>query len=282
MASAADVYGAALAGILLTGANHDGAAGLAAIGAAGGLTVVQDPDEAQVDVMPRAAIRHFTYRAQATKSDLKDLLRQGRLSLLIGCAFVALCILLADLLRTQGTTPLHSVLREGLTIIGWVALWRPTQIFLYDWWPVWRRMQVLKNLARMRVELLVNDRGDGRRLGRSAGAVGKFYIPRAVVPIRSFPFSQRIILKKIFAALAVAAALTPFASAQAATISFAESKSIATTNWTDFLSFGKFDTSLGTLTSIKFDLSGTVQGAGSAESLDAAASSVTLLRRSGA
>ena len=57
MASAADVYGAALAGILLTGANHDGAAGLAAIGAAGGLTVVQDPDEAQVDVMPRAAIR---------------------------------------------------------------------------------------------------------------------------------------------------------------------------------------------------------------------------------
>ncbi|KQW99925.1 chemotaxis protein CheB [Massilia sp. Root418] len=57
MASAADVYGPALAGILLTGANHDGAAGLAAIGEAGGLTVVQDPAEAQVDVMPRAAIR---------------------------------------------------------------------------------------------------------------------------------------------------------------------------------------------------------------------------------
>ncbi|CAN7624363.1 chemotaxis protein CheB [Pseudoduganella sp. LjRoot289] len=57
MSSAADVYGAALAGILLTGANHDGAAGLAAIGEAGGLTVVQDPAEAQVDVMPLAAIR---------------------------------------------------------------------------------------------------------------------------------------------------------------------------------------------------------------------------------
>ncbi|WP_162249885.1 choice-of-anchor E domain-containing protein [Massilia sp. Root351] len=83
-------------------------------------------------------------------------------------------------------------------------------------------------------------------------------------------------MKKIFAALAVAAALSPFASAQAATISFADTKSIATTNWTDFLSFGKFDSSLGTLTSIKFDLSGTVQGAGNAESLDAAASSVTL------
>jgi len=57
MESAADVYGPELIGILLTGANHDGAAGMAAIGAAGGLTVVQDPAEAQVNVMPNEAIR---------------------------------------------------------------------------------------------------------------------------------------------------------------------------------------------------------------------------------
>ncbi len=57
MEAAADVYGARLAGILLTGANDDGAAGMAAIGRAGGLTVVQDPEEANVGVMPREAIR---------------------------------------------------------------------------------------------------------------------------------------------------------------------------------------------------------------------------------
>jgi two-component system chemotaxis response regulator CheB len=57
MASAADAYGPALAGILLTGANHDGAEGLARIGERGGLTVVQDPEEAQVATMPEAAIR---------------------------------------------------------------------------------------------------------------------------------------------------------------------------------------------------------------------------------
>jgi two-component system chemotaxis response regulator CheB len=57
MESAADAYGPALLGILLTGANHDGAAGLAAIGAAGGLTVVQDPAEAEVATMPKEAIR---------------------------------------------------------------------------------------------------------------------------------------------------------------------------------------------------------------------------------
>ncbi|MTW05602.1 chemotaxis protein CheB [Duganella ginsengisoli] len=57
MQSAADAYGPALVGILLTGASHDGAEGLAAIGAAGGLTVVQDPQQAQSPVMPGAALK---------------------------------------------------------------------------------------------------------------------------------------------------------------------------------------------------------------------------------
>lgn len=57
MESAADAYGDRLLGILLTGANNDGAAGMAAIGAAGGLTVVQDPQDAEVATMPKEAIR---------------------------------------------------------------------------------------------------------------------------------------------------------------------------------------------------------------------------------
>jgi two-component system chemotaxis response regulator CheB len=57
METAAEVYGARLAGVLLTGANEDGAQGMAAIGRAGGMTVVQDPQEASVDVMPLEAIR---------------------------------------------------------------------------------------------------------------------------------------------------------------------------------------------------------------------------------
>ncbi|RYX88429.1 MAG: chemotaxis protein CheB [Comamonadaceae bacterium] len=56
MDSAADAWGEGLAGVLLTGANEDGAAGLSCVGKAGGLTVVQDPAEAQVSTMPQAAI----------------------------------------------------------------------------------------------------------------------------------------------------------------------------------------------------------------------------------
>jgi two-component system, chemotaxis family, protein-glutamate methylesterase/glutaminase len=54
--SAAEVFGAHLAGVLLSGANEDGAAGLAAIKARGGLTMVQSPEDAEARAMPTAAL----------------------------------------------------------------------------------------------------------------------------------------------------------------------------------------------------------------------------------
>ncbi|MCQ4322408.1 chemotaxis protein CheB [Stutzerimonas stutzeri] len=57
--SAADAWGERVAGILLTGANEDGAAGLEAIKRAGGITIVQDPGEAEVRTMPLAALQRF-------------------------------------------------------------------------------------------------------------------------------------------------------------------------------------------------------------------------------
>lgn len=59
MLSAADAYGPTLAGVLLTGANMDGAEGMAAVHAGGGLTLVQLPAEAEVATMPEAAIARF-------------------------------------------------------------------------------------------------------------------------------------------------------------------------------------------------------------------------------
>lgn len=55
--SAAHVYGAGLVAVLLTGANHDGAQGLAEVKQYGGLTIVQDPHDAQVATMPLAALK---------------------------------------------------------------------------------------------------------------------------------------------------------------------------------------------------------------------------------
>lgn len=54
--SAADAYGPGLVGVVLTGANEDGALGLRAVAEAGGMTLVQDPASAYARAMPEAAL----------------------------------------------------------------------------------------------------------------------------------------------------------------------------------------------------------------------------------
>ena len=74
MSSAADAYTSALAGLLLTGANEDGARGMANIHAQGGFTAVQDPAEAHVPTMPRAALASHTPDVVLPLTELRSLL----------------------------------------------------------------------------------------------------------------------------------------------------------------------------------------------------------------
>lgn len=101
------------------------------------------------------AVRHyFAYRASIQRLELRQLFKQGRLSLLIGITFLTGCLLLSEGIArfvVQGT--LLEIQREGLTIGGWVAMWRPMEIYLYDWWPIRRRVRLLDRLSRMEVEV---------------------------------------------------------------------------------------------------------------------------------
>jgi len=74
MSSAADAYQSALAGLLLTGANEDGARGMAHIHSLGGFTAVQDPLEAHVPTMPLAALARHTPDAVLPLLGLSSLL----------------------------------------------------------------------------------------------------------------------------------------------------------------------------------------------------------------
>ncbi len=74
MVSAAEAYGPHLAAILLTGANQDGADGMRMIKECGGLTVVQDPAEAQVATMPEQAIKKQAPDLILNLSEIGDLL----------------------------------------------------------------------------------------------------------------------------------------------------------------------------------------------------------------
>jgi len=74
--SAADVFLSQLIGIILTGANHDGTAGLKKIKQNGGLTLVQDPATAEAEIMPRSAIQANAVDQILSLADIAALLVQ--------------------------------------------------------------------------------------------------------------------------------------------------------------------------------------------------------------
>jgi len=101
------------------------------------------------------AIRHyFAYRASIDRLALRQLFQQGRTSLVIGVSFLSACLLVAELVVHHAPAgAFRQIVREGLTIGGWVAMWRPMEIYLYDWWPLRRHARLLDRLGRIEVEV---------------------------------------------------------------------------------------------------------------------------------
>jgi hypothetical protein len=100
----------------------------------------------------------FAVRAETTRRRLRQLFRVGRTSLLIGIVFVAVTVAAGDLIAKalQGQR-LGEIIKESLLIGGWVAMWRPLEVFLYDWWPIRQEAQLYDRLSAMPVRIVYKD-----------------------------------------------------------------------------------------------------------------------------
>ena len=105
------------------------------------------------ELVEQAVHNYFAYRGKLNRLEFRHLLKQGRTSLIIGLLFLALCLLLSELVVHEKSGAFSSLARESLTIAGWVAMWRPMQIFLYDWWPILRVGHIYEKLSHVPVEL---------------------------------------------------------------------------------------------------------------------------------
>ena len=98
--------------------------------------------------------RYFTERANSKRRDFRQLMKRGRTSLVIGLLFLAGCLTIGNLFDELGVSNVTGILKESFVIVGWVAMWRPLEIYLYDWWPLRAEWQRLERLSRMQVQLV--------------------------------------------------------------------------------------------------------------------------------
>lgn len=97
--------------------------------------------------------RYFADRAGAVQRDLNELFRVGRRSLAIGVVILVASHMSAHFaVGVFFEPPFRRLAEESLLILGWVANWRPLEIFLYDWWPLARRRDLYRRLSNATVE----------------------------------------------------------------------------------------------------------------------------------
>ena len=103
-----------------------------------------------------ALANYFAERASMQQRDLNELFRIGRRYLSIGVPVLVICLVASQLARARlGSGPIASAIAESLILVGWVANWKPIETFLYDWWPLKRRRDLYRRLAKAVVEIKV-------------------------------------------------------------------------------------------------------------------------------
>jgi hypothetical protein len=108
--------------------------------------------DGKVDVdgnVAKAAIRaHFEHERVLVQDSIRENFRNGRRLIVIGlfvlAAFLTISKLLGNVFDANGVA--LEILREGLVIMGWVALWRPAEVLLYDWVPLLEKRRWIDKL----------------------------------------------------------------------------------------------------------------------------------------
>lgn len=103
------------------------------------------------DDIPGLIRNHFANRRERAEFRLRRAVRAGRLSLVLGTLVLLIALALAQVAGRVTTGGLATILREGLTIVGWVALWRPLDLLLFERWVVRRDIALYRRLESMEI-----------------------------------------------------------------------------------------------------------------------------------
>jgi uncharacterized membrane protein YgdD (TMEM256/DUF423 family) len=99
---------------------------------------------------------HFALSLQAAERHGRQRTRIGRMTLVLGLMVLIATLVLRSLLPAD-PSPAWEAVGEGLLILGWVALWRPVEILLFERWESRQERQHLRALARARIEFATAD-----------------------------------------------------------------------------------------------------------------------------
>jgi hypothetical protein len=113
--------------------------------------LIKSAEPLGLDVGP-IIVAYFREAARNESQDISELFRSGRKALLIGLLILSLCLFLAWYFTYHVTQrPMTRLIQESFVILGWVSMWKPIEIFLYEWLPLARRRRLFLRLSSAKV-----------------------------------------------------------------------------------------------------------------------------------
>lgn len=110
------------------------------------------------DDIALAIHRHFCYRREQSQKKFKRVLQYGWRILFIALGLLAVIFSLTEIaLHLIPDNRLVLFIRESFIILGWVALWRPLELLLYDWYPIKTNINLYYRLEHSNVQVIINE-----------------------------------------------------------------------------------------------------------------------------
>jgi hypothetical protein len=106
------------------------------------------------ETVRKAIHNFFKYKREQSRKNIRMKIDEGRKSLIVGMIFLAACLFVREWLFPESGSVMGSIIREGLMIGGWVAMWKPISNILYDWWPMLQEMKTYDLISKMSIEFL--------------------------------------------------------------------------------------------------------------------------------
>lgn len=91
---------------------------------------------------------YYVYRVEMQQKAFRAFIRRTQLFLIIGIALLVGCLTLSG--------NLYGPIKEGVVIFGWVSMWKPIEALLYDWYPIYQKLRLLRRLAMSEVQVHFN------------------------------------------------------------------------------------------------------------------------------
>ena len=118
---------------------------------------IREPAEGDLaaETLREAFAAHFAHEVRMSDLRLRRHVQRAQVSLLLGLLVLSVFLLLAEATKQLDPGAWQNVLREGLVITGWVAMWRPLELLLYDWWPLVKHRRLRRRVQSAEAEIAI-------------------------------------------------------------------------------------------------------------------------------